>query len=62
MAVFRQQPLPHLDVAVFDLGQLAIDIGAISVRNGMFPETKTTEPYSPTDRANARAKPVMSAG
>src|SRR6266516_473485 len=36
--------------------------GAISVRNGMLPETKTTEPYSPSERAKARAKPVMTAG
>ena len=28
----------------------------------MFPEMKTTEPYSPTARANASAKPVASAG
>ena len=36
--------------------------GAISVRSGMFPEMNTTEPYSPTPRAKASAKPVASAG
>src|SRR5262245_64183208 len=28
----------------------------------MLPEMKTTEPYSPSERAKARAKPVMIAG
>ena len=36
--------------------------GAISVFIGMLPEMKTTEPYSPSARANASAKPVSSAG
>ena len=36
--------------------------GAISVLIGMLPEMKTTEPYSPSARAKARAKPVSSAG
>src|SRR5881628_2788550 len=36
--------------------------GAISVRNGMLPEMKTTEPYSPSERAKASAKPVTTAG
>ena len=36
--------------------------GEISVRIGMFPEMKTTEPYSPTARANASANPVSHAG
>ena len=36
--------------------------GVISVRMGMLPEMKTTEPYSPSARAKARAKPVSSAG
>ena len=35
---------------------------AISVRIGMLPEMNTTEPYSPSARANDRAKPVSSAG
>ena len=39
-----------------------ISSGAISVRIGMLPEMKTTEPYSPTARANASAKPVSQAG
>ncbi len=36
--------------------------GAISVFIGMLPEMKTTEPYSPSARAKASAKPVSSAG
>ena len=36
--------------------------GAISVTIGMLPAMKTTEPYSPSARANASAKPVSSAG
>ena len=36
--------------------------GAISVFIGMLPEMNTTEPYSPSARANARAKPVRSDG
>ena len=39
-----------------------ISSGAISVFIGMLPAMKTTEPYSPTARAKARAKPVSSAG
>ena len=39
-----------------------ISSGEISVRIGMLPEMKTTEPYSPTARANASAKPVSHAG
>ncbi len=35
---------------------------AISVFIGMLPEMNTTEPYSPSARANDRAKPVSSAG
>jgi len=41
---------------------VTIKKGVISVRMGMFPEIKTTEPYSPTARAKASAKPVNSAG
>ena len=36
--------------------------GTISVLKGMLPEMKTTEPYSPSARAKASAKPVNSAG
>ena len=36
--------------------------GAISERIGMLPAMKITEPYSPTARANASAKPVNRAG
>ncbi|SSS48322.1 Uncharacterised protein [Acinetobacter baumannii] len=36
--------------------------GAISVLNGWLPAMKITEPYSPTPRANAKAKPVNRAG
>ena len=36
--------------------------GAISLLNGMFPAMKITEPYSPTARAKARAKPEITAG
>ena len=36
--------------------------GAISVLIGMLPEMNTTEPYSPSARANASAKPVRSGG
>ena len=36
--------------------------GAISETIGMLPAMKMTEPYSPTARANASAKPVTSAG
>ena len=39
-----------------------INRGAISVRMGMLPEMKTTDPYSPSARAKARANPVMTAG
>ena len=39
-----------------------ISSGEISVRIGMLPEMNTTEPYSPTARANASAKPVSQAG
>src|SRR2546425_4459719 len=39
-----------------------ISRGAISVRIGMFPEMKTTEPYSPTARAKASVDPVTSEG
>ena len=39
-----------------------ISSGAISVFIGMLPAMKTTEPYSPTARAKASAKPVSSAG
>ena len=39
-----------------------ISSGAISVFIGMLPEMKTTEPYSPSARAKASAKPVSSAG
>ena len=35
---------------------------AISVLIGRFPEMKTTDPYSPSARANASVKPVSSAG
>jgi len=28
----------------------------------MFPDTKTTDPYSPSERAKDNAKPVMRAG
>ena len=36
--------------------------GVISVFIGRLPAMKITEPYSPTARANARVKPVSSAG
>ena len=36
--------------------------GVISETIGMLPAMKITEPYSPTARANASAKPVASAG
>ena len=36
--------------------------GAISETKGRLPAMKITEPYSPTARAKARAKPVSSAG
>ena len=39
-----------------------ISSGEISVRIGMLPEMNTTDPYSPTARANASAKPVSHAG
>ena len=39
-----------------------ISSGAISDLNGMLPAMKITEPYSPTPRAKASAKPVASAG
>ena len=39
-----------------------ISSGAISVFIGMLPEMKITEPYSPSARANASAKPVSIAG
>ena len=39
-----------------------ISSGTISVFIGMLPEMKTTEPYSPSARANASANPVSSAG
>ena len=39
-----------------------ISSGEISVRIGMLPEMNTTDPYSPTARANASAKPVSQAG
>ena len=39
-----------------------ISSGVISVIIGMLPAMKITEPYSPSARANASAKPVSSAG
>ena len=36
--------------------------GVISETIGMLPAMKITEPYSPTARAKASAKPVSSAG
>ena len=39
-----------------------ISSGVICVFIGMLLEMKTTEPYSPSARANASAKPVSSAG
>ena len=36
--------------------------GAISEMNGMLPAMKITDPYSPTARASASAKPVRIAG
>ena len=39
-----------------------ISSGTIWVFIGMLLEMKTTEPYSPSARANASAKPVSSAG
>jgi hypothetical protein len=36
--------------------------GVISLTIGMLPAMKMTEPYSPTARAKASAKPVSSAG
>ncbi len=41
---------------------LMITIGTISVFIGKFPAMKTTEPYSPSPRAKAMAKPASSAG
>ena len=37
---------------------MTISSGAISDLNGMLPAMKITEPYSPTPRAKASAKPV----
>ena len=42
--------------------RLTIKNAAISVLNGMLPDTKITLPYSPNPRANASAKPVRQAG
>ena len=39
-----------------------INSGVISLTIGMLPAMKITEPYSPSARANASAKPVKSAG
>ena len=39
-----------------------INNGVISDTMGMLPAMNTTEPYSPTARAKASAKPVISAG
>src|ERR1039458_5446866 len=39
-----------------------ISNGAISVFMGILPDIKTTEPYSPTARANAKENPVIQAG
>jgi hypothetical protein len=39
-----------------------ISSGVISVFIGIFPAIKTTEPYSPSARAKASAKPVKAAG
>src|SRR5207253_8752993 len=36
--------------------------GTISVFSGMLPEMNTTDPYSPSARANERANPVSSVG
>ncbi len=36
--------------------------GVISETMGILPAIKITEPYSPTARANASAKPVSNAG
>jgi len=41
---------------------MTISKGAISDTIGMLPAMKITEPYSPTARASASAKPVSSAG
>ena len=41
---------------------MTISSGVISVRIGMLPAMKITEPYSPTPRAKASAKPVSAAG
>ena len=41
---------------------MTISSGAISDMHGMLPAMKITEPYSPTARAKASAKPVSSAG
>ena len=41
---------------------MTISSGAISEMMGMLPAMKITEPYSPTARAKASAKPVRSAG
>ena len=41
---------------------MTISSGAISVLNGRLPAMKMTEPYSPTARAKASAKPVRMAG
>ena len=39
-----------------------ISSGVISVRIGILPAIKITDPYSPSPRAKASAKPVKSAG
>ena len=41
---------------------MTISSGAISETIGMLPAMKMTEPYSPTPRAKASAKPVSRAG
>ena len=41
---------------------MTISSGVISVRIGMLPAMKITEPYSPTPRAKASANPVSAAG
>ena len=41
---------------------VTITKGTISETNGKLPAIKMTDPYSPTARANAKEKPVSSAG
>ena len=46
----------------YSSNRMTMSCGAISVWNGLFPEIKTIDPYSPTARAKACAKPVTIVG